>query len=290
MAFTLKIKAKEWNGIPFSFGDLLNNCGLNYGHDNDFYVLDEGMNDSTAILYNPNRIGRGIFFDGRGIDEDEIVLSYNIPTTEAEIKDFIKVAAEVARQLGEVTMYCEEEEQEFTIAGLEENLERMVEFSRLKLMEFCQNQDYPTKIFTLAKWPLYLMDEWVERFAQSGDMKQFEQLLHDVQDKDVYYAKPRLYRNTEGAIGAFYTLTEECESIFPLKADGFLNMDNLQIQDGIVQYYIFSEDRVVDGLFDYDKFIAKVQQMGAVPYDATHVLVPSLTKDKIEELVKVTNF
>ena len=30
-----------------------------------FFILQEGQeNNKTAIIYNPNRIGRGIFFDG----------------------------------------------------------------------------------------------------------------------------------------------------------------------------------------------------------------------------------
>lgn len=47
----------------------------------EFYILEEGAADDTVILYNPKRIGRGIFFDGRKMKEGRVEISYNIPTT-----------------------------------------------------------------------------------------------------------------------------------------------------------------------------------------------------------------
>ncbi len=41
------------------------------------------IKNNTAILYNPDRIGRGIHFDGRKAQEGFYVVSYNIPTTRA---------------------------------------------------------------------------------------------------------------------------------------------------------------------------------------------------------------
>ena len=54
--------------------------------------------------------------------------------------------------------------------------------------------------------------------------------------------KPRLLRkNDTGEIGAFYTLTEECASVFPLRADGFLNLGELKIAEGFIQFVLNSE-------------------------------------------------
>lgn len=289
MAFTLKIKAKGWFGNKkVDFGALLNNCGLNFGHDNDFYILEDGMVERTAILYNPKRIGRGIFFDAQNIEEGKVEISYNIPTTEAEITDFINIVKELERQLKEVEMYCVEEECKYTVAQLLENKDRMVQFSRQKLNEFCANKEYRSYIFTLAMWPLELTEEMVKKFEVCTDLKEFEQLLHDKQNIDVYYGKPRLLQKQTGEIGAFYTFTEECESIFPVKADGFLNLEQLKIDEGFIQYFIFSEERVLDGLYDYDKFIRYMLDNGAKYYDRSHILVPSMTKAQIEEMAKVT--
>lgn len=289
MAFTLKIKAKGWFGNKkVDFAALLENCGLKFGHDNDFYILEDGMVEQTAILYNPKRIGRGIFFDAQNIEEGKIEISYNIPTTEAEITDFINIVKELERQLKKVEMFCVEEECKYTVAQLVENKDRMVQFSRMKLNEFCANKEYSSYIFTLAMWPLELTEEMVNKFEVCTDLQEFEQLLHEKQNMDVYYGKPRLLQKQTGEIGAFYTFTEECESIFPVKADGFINLDQIKIDEGFIQYFIFSEERVLEGLYDYDKFIRYMLDNGAKYYDRSHILVPSMTKAQIEEMAKVT--
>ena len=63
MAFTLQIKQKKLLGkTTLDLPSLADACGLCYGSNNDFYILQEGEQErGTAILYNPNRIGRGIF-------------------------------------------------------------------------------------------------------------------------------------------------------------------------------------------------------------------------------------
>ena len=289
MAFTLRIERKgSTDGMYINFRDLLQNCKLSYGHDNDFYILEDGMVERTAILYNPSRIGRGIFFDGRNVDEGIIEISYNIPTTESEIEDFINIAKELERQMEDVRMYCVEEEHEYTLAELMDNKERMVAFSRIRLNEFCANKEYESYIFTLAMWPIVLTDEMVEKFETCTDLHEFEQLLHDKQNMDVYYAKPRILQKQNGEAGAFYVFTEECESIFPIKADGFLNLDQISVGEGFVQYYIFSEDYVMDGLYSYDKFVQYMLENGATYYDKEHILVPSMNKAQMEAMAKVT--
>ena len=82
------------------------------------------------ILYNPNRLG---------ISKGEITISYNIPTTSAEIRDFVRIVKEIDRQFVKSTFYCEEEEIDYTIETLEANIDRMIAFSVDKLHEFCNN-------------------------------------------------------------------------------------------------------------------------------------------------------
>ena len=73
MAFTLQIKAKGLFGNKkIDMETLLSNCNLRFGSDNEFFVLEEGKtNQGTCILYNPQRIGRGIFFDASKIDDGQ---------------------------------------------------------------------------------------------------------------------------------------------------------------------------------------------------------------------------
>lgn len=112
--------------------------------------------------------------------------------------------------------------------------------------------------------------------------------LHAKQSMDVYYAKPRLMQKSTGEVGAFYVFTEECESIFPVKADGFFSMERMEISESFIRYYIFSEERLLEGLYDYEKFIQYMLDHGATYYDKSHILVPSMTKEQIEVLAGAT--
>ena len=131
MAFTLQIKEKSiFRKKKLDFQKVIEESELRYGSNNDFYVLkDEEINNDTAILYNPDKIGRGIFFNGSRAKENLYEISYNIPTTRAEINDFIRLAEVITKQLGKVEMYCVEEERNFTVDELKENFERFVDFS-----------------------------------------------------------------------------------------------------------------------------------------------------------------
>ena len=103
---------------------------------------------------------------------------------------------------------------------------------------------------------------------------------------DAYYAKPTLMQNkADGKILAIYTLTEECVSIFPVKADDFLNLDSIKIDEGLVRFYIFSENQARDGMFSYDRFISYMSEHGARKFDDTHLLIPSITKDEIDHMI-----
>jgi hypothetical protein len=287
MAFTLEIKSKTIvRSKKIDFKSILQNCGLSYGQDGEFFVLKEGMEGDVAILYNPQRIGRGITCDMSNVKKGKIVLHYNIPTTATEIGDFINVVKEIENQWKKIDMYCVEEECTYTTKSLEENKDEMVRFSLEKLKEFCSDEEYSSYLFTLAMWPLELTKEMTEKFKACSDLREFEQILHDKQNLDVYYAKPRLFQKESGEIGAFYTFTEECESIFPVRANGFLNFDNIEVEEGFVRFYICSEQTVMDGLFNYEKFIQYFLDRGAEYYDNSHILLPSMTKEQLKELAK----
>lgn len=286
MAFTLKITPKGLFKKKLDFEKLVNSCGMAYGHMNEFYVLDDGMENSAAVIYNPKRIGRGISFDGS--NPNELGLRYNIPTTETEISDFIRLAKQIEHFFGKVRMYCVEEEREYTCKMLEENKSSMVRFSCDKLNEFCQNKDYPSFILTLAKYPLWLTDEMTEKFAVCKDLKEYEKLLHEKQNIDVYYAKPLLLQKKTGEIGAFYVFTENCESVFPVNYDDFINPQQVKINEGFVRYALISKDKILDKLFDYNKFIKYQLEHGAKYFDKNHIITLSLNYEKMFELAQET--
>ena len=81
-------------------------------------------------------------------------------------------------------------------------------------------------------------------------------------------------------------VTEECESVFPLRADGFLNLGELNVTEGFVQFVLYSEQRVLEGMFPYERFIEELGRYGIRQFDADHILIPPLTKSQLEELAE----
>ena len=266
MAFTLVIKSKGLFGKvkSINMAELLNNCHLKYGSNNEFYILEnDKMEQNTAVLYNPNRIGRGIFFDGRKCSGGQITISYNIPTTKTEIHDY-------------------------TLKDLENNEEAMAAYSLESLHRFCSNQEMKQCILTLAQYPWFLDAEKREYYKNCPDLDDFEKTIHDLQAGDVYYAKPSLMKNkNDGKSLAIYTLTDECESIFPMEAKDFLNLEDIKVDEGLIGFWIYEEQRRVDGLFSYDKFVEYMMGHGAVKFDANHMRVPAtVTKEDINEMIQ----
>lgn len=293
MAFTLQVhiqqKKLRFKKPQFNMQELLIKCGLQYGSTNEFYILEEEIKGDTAILYNPNRIGRGVFCDMGQISSGMIEMSYNIPTTKAEIDDFLAIVLEVKRQLIDIELYCVEEERHLTVEELLANRDNMVSFSLQSLKKFCANKEYQAYIFTLAKFPYTLTKEQVEYFETCEDLNEFEQLLHNKQAMDVYYAKSSLYRNKETQkIGAFYTLTEACESVFPIAVDQQvkLAMSDIKIDDGFISFFLLSENRMIEGYYNYNQFIKVMLEKGATFFDGDHILVAPMTKEQIEQVIE----
>ena len=290
MAFTLVIQSKGLfnKAKSIHFAALLNNCKLSYGSYNDFYTMDEGKTkNGTAILYNPNRIGRGIFFDAGNVSKGVIKVSYNIPTTAAEIEDFVKVVKEIERQFGKASLHCEEENKDYSSSELEKNISFMTEFSIKQLNEGCVKNGNMQYILTLAKFPWYMDDETKEKYKTIETPDDFEETIHGLQKDDVYYAKPSLFKDGKsGKILAFYTLTSNCESYFPVKPDSFLNFDAPKIDEALVRFFIYEEEKVVDGYYPYEKFVEFIKEKGATKFDAERLRVPEISKAEIMEFVE----
>ena len=289
MALTLKIKSKGIFGRNkgINFGELLKNCGLDYGKYNEFHILvNREAEQNTAILFNPKRIGRGIFFDAGKANEGEITIRLNFPTTPSEIRDFVNVAKEIERQFGKAFLHSEEEDKGYTTASLESSIDDMIRFSLETLNRQCTENPDKQYILTLALFPWFVEKNKRAEYKECTSLDDFEEKMHSLQAGDYYYAKPSLFKDTNsGKNLAFYTLTDDCESVFPIHADDFLNMNDVKIHQGHIRFFLFEEKKVVDGIYPYDAFMDYVWK-NVAPFDATHVIVPPMSKNEIFKFIE----
>lgn len=283
MAFsvTLRWKKSLFKKSP-KLDKVLENCGLNFGSYNDFYILDhEQTNDDTMILYNSERIGRGIFLDFKEIGKGEVTLACRIPTTPTEIKDFFNIIREFKSQCKNLEIYVEDEKQDED--KFFSSIDKVISVCLESLKKSCLKNKDLKFIQTLAHFPYTFLDEQRDLFANADDLKEYENLLHKLQNRDCYYAKPK-FRQFSGndEILACYVLTSNCESIFPIKGDIFLNRDEFEINDSYINFFLREEMKLIDGIYKYDEFIEYVLDKGIEYFDQDHIIVNMSDKEVLE--------
>src|SRR5699024_4291250 len=141
-------------------------------------------------------------------------------------------------------------------------------------------------VHKLACFPYTFSDEQRNLFKNATDLKEYEDLLHNVQNRDSYYAKPTLrqFPGNDGIL-ACYVFTSNCESIFPIKGDVFLNLDEIEISDSYVNFFLREETRLIDGIYKYDDFIQYVLNKGAEYFDANHIII-KMSKNEVIEMLE----
>lgn len=111
-------------------------------------------------------------------------------------------------------------------------------------------------------------------------------LLEYLEKDDIYYGKPVIRQSEhDGNVIATYVLTDDVESIFPLSTDVFLNLSDYEIGNSYINFFLFEEMNLVDGLYDYNEFIQYALNNGAKKFDDNHIIV-NMNKD---EILNMTN-
>ncbi len=294
MAFSIKIKGKNTffkKAKKVDIAEVIKSLGFMAGSYNDAYVLQIGeMKENTCILYNPKCIGRGIHLDLRKFAQDnEIAISYNIPTTKTEINDFFNLAREIIDRFSNAELYNDDES--YTIDSFFSQKESMVAFSLRELNQKASlNYNENDWIITTAMFPYTFSDEERQCFSKAINLDEFENRLHKLQLEDIYYAKPNLLHEKNRDINiAVYTLTENCRSAFPLDGSNSLITIklNTQIDKAWVRFYIHSEERLIDGYYDYHSFIEFAKEKSKEYFDKAHIVIPEMNK---EEMMKMAYY
>lgn len=286
MAVDLTIRAKGMLAKEeLNFPTLLKNCRLQFGTYSPFFVLEDENPTQVGLLYNPQRMGRGIYFDGSLMDQGEVKLSFNLPTTPTEINDLIRVVTEVKLQYrnveiisGDITM---------NVMEFVQLKDKYLDYSLSSLRGFCETRQYESAILTLAAFPYTLTPDEMVFYTEEGTLEDFETLLHEKQMVDALYISPKLMRkeSTEELV-AFYTVTEDCPVILPIECSCFLSMEQYQVDYGLIRFFIHKEQRVMEGYFEYDNFVAVLLESGAEYFDGDHLYLPAFSIQELEEIAQ----
>lgn len=270
MSVEVKIKQNSIFKKKLDITDVISLTGLSYGVCDENYRLIPGETAAHTLLYDKNRLARGI---DASIDKTDIVLLLSLPTTSFEIHSFYHAVEKICNALKTKTYIREEEkvnlkdnprfikmDEEGSVAGLEAISEKLEKdkYNRFEIYGICN--------------PISIGANEVKQIGNRLDL--FEEYLHRLQSLDVYYATPRVYRVQNKLVG-IYAIGADIASVVPTEPYIVLN----QIQ-GIEEWYVMLK---AGKIIKYKDFIENIPAKEY--YDFNHVIV-SLSEQDVDSLIE----
>lgn len=270
MSVEVKIKQNSIFKKKLDITDVISLTGLSYGVCDENYRLIPGETAAHTLLYDKNRLARGI---DASIDKTDIVLLLSLPTTPFEIHSFYHAVEKICNALKTKTYIREEEkvnlkdnpqfikmDEEGSVAGLEAISEKLEKdkYNRFEIYGICN--------------PISIGANEIKQIGNRLDL--FEEYLHRLQSLDVYYAAPRVYRVQNKLVG-IYAIGADIVSVVPTEPYIVLN----QIQ-GVEEWYVMLK---TGKTIKYKDFIENIPAKEY--YDFNHVIV-SLSEQDVDSLIE----
>ena len=270
MSVMVKIKQKALFKKKVSIQDIIALTGLSYGVSDENYRLVRNEVGENTLLYDENRLARGIQIFLKGAD---IGLVLSIPTSPSEVKSFYTVIEKICHHLNTETYIREGEK--VSISEDPEFIAQDQEGSRAALRnigeKIGQKPEGSLEIFGVCN-PISIGAEEIRQI--NGNLENFEDYLHKLQAMDVYYAAPRFYQVRNQLIGV-YAIGPDTASVVPTAPYHILEQTH-RISD----WYVLLKDSATIRYEDFMNHIASKQY-----YDSRHVIV-SLAENEIDDLVE----
>lgn len=269
MSVTVKIKQKGLFKKKLDIKDIIKLTNLSYGISNENYCLNEFEIAEHTLLYDKNKLARGIDIC---IEGNDIILFLNLPTSKEEIMLFYDTIEKICHHLS-INQYIREEE----LVNINDN-KNFIKWDEngsiqglVDLKAKIESEEYSNfQMFGIYN-PITLGKREIKKI--NNDLDNLAKLLHELQSQDVYYASPHVYKINEKLIG-FYAVGPNIPSVVPTEPYIVLN----QIE-GIEEWYVMIKE---GKSIKYDDFIKNTGKTKY--YDANHVIV-NLSEKKINELL-----
>lgn len=269
MAVDVKIKQKSSFKKKVTIKEIIEITNLSYGVCDEAYRLIPKEIGKRTILYDKNKLARGIELS---LENNDIILRLSLPTTPKEIRCFYKIIETICKIFNtntyirnEETVQIEDNEtfikadEEGSIYGLKDMKDILVtkEYSYLQIFGVYH--------------PIAIGKKEIKEI--DNNLENFENLLNKLQQLDLYYAAPKLYQTPDKLI-AVYAIGTEIASIVPLKPEIISNKSK-----DIKDWYVFLPGNKT---IKYEDFINNVDHDNY--YDANHIII-CLKEEKIKDLI-----
>ncbi|MBR2825536.1 MAG: DUF4299 family protein [Solobacterium sp.] len=260
---------------------------LSYGVvDNTWRLIDpRDLQSVYYCFYNPNHIGCGVRVYYHPRHKETFSLTLPTPGTEYDIEVGYQVLERVMEKWNLHTFL--QDGQEYEKEDINHLTEKMKQFNIAKFSNLDTSEE--TILIPCVKWPILFSSKEVEEWIEKEDMESFTKRLHELQEKDYYYAIPRLFQKSEGNLLAVYAISPDTDTILPMEPSLGLYLDktyrqqshlNIDFQIGLISY----EDHGVIGQIPYNTFLEEVSFDACEKYDEAHRIVKALSEKRIHEI------
>lgn len=270
MSVNIEIKQKGLFKKDITVEEIAKLMNLSYGVSDDNYTLNRGKIGKYTILYDPKCIGRGIEVS---FEEKNVIIRLALPTIPSEIKLFYSLAEKICQKLN-VKEFIRDEE----LVKLE-NCYEFIENDKNAALDAIKNienkinsNEYHNFYVFGALNPISIGKDEINKI--DNNLENFENLINDLQQLDVFYANPKFYKRENGTIFGIYFVGGEIDTVVPTQPYILYNTE-----EKIDDYYVMLPER---NCIKYNDFIENVKKVAN--YDNNHFIV-SLKETEIQYLI-----
>ena len=250
--------------------------GLEFGAYDDAFRLTEAADDSSVVIYDPKRLGRGTYAEA---NDGVVMLGLNLPADKNDIRIFFELinracaAAGVREFAWNDAATCLDDTEALKAETVRESEKALAELGeKLK----AERGKYAEIIGALNMITLSATD--VVKFGT--DLEKFGDFLHEKQDVNAYYCAPQFYQDpADGSFVGVYPVQAGVRTIMPFEASLPFYMEGDEPRWYV--YVYVSDDEY--GYVTFKDFALHAPKQGA--YDAVHYFC-ELTEEQAQMLIK----
>ncbi|MFV0396254.1 MAG: DUF4299 family protein [Coprobacillaceae bacterium] len=285
MSVDVTIKQKGMFKKALSMQDFLGNT-FKYGVLRANIIDFDKRDEEGFILYNPNAIARGIYVTYAEGNKSTVSLSLSLFTSDREVDEFYDLIIHLC-DIWKTNVF-EQDGTQYRISDIKEQRINIKNTCLSSLEEFLTK--YQGYMIFGAYNPISIDQEVADMLLEKKDLKVLGEYLHTLQKQDVYYARPSFYQGEKGIFG-IYTLTEDCDSVFPIEPMIPFGMKDpqtggkLEVNHWYLGVYSISEEKIL-GQIDYFKFVEYVKLEEQSKYDARTNILKGLDIKHLKDMLE----
>lgn len=269
MAVNIEIRQKKLFKKEITVPGIAELKNLSFGVANENYVIIEGETGKYTILYDKESIGRGFEV---WIEDKDIFMRLPLPSTAGDIVKFYTLIECLCGKMG-VKEFIREGEKvpvEYCNMFIQQDTDASIEAIEEITSRILSGESKQFFIFGAVN-PVALGVKEVNKIA--GNMDYFEELLHELQTLDLYYASPRFYKKENGELFGMYFIEEDLVTAVPYSPYVLFEMD-----EEVNEWYMYLPGGIT---VSYDNFIEKAPHVR--DYDDVR-FITTLSEDDIMKI------